>query len=549
MAFLKQSTAYNRMLLMVDSSDHISGKAGLTLTLTASKNGGAFGSITPTVTDRGSGWYNLALTTGNTDTLGDLAVHATSAGADPTDFTDQIVAVDLADAAGFGLSRIDVAISTRNSTTPPTVAAISTQVWSETTRALTDKAGFALSSAGVQAIWDALTSALTTVGSIGKRIADNVDAQISTRLSTAGYTAPDNAGITTLTGRLTAGRATNLDNLDTTVSSRSNHSAADVWAVTTRALTDKVGFALSVAGVAAIWDALVSGITTVGSIGKRIVDDLDTTISSRLSSGGYTAPDNAGITTLVSRLTAGRAGNLDNLDVLVSSRYDGASYVAPDNAGIATLVARLTAGRATLLDNLANLDALVSDLLTAAAYTAPDNANIGVLVGRLTATRAGLLDNLTRLDVAVSSVSGGGGGGGGDPLLNEVPGTYDPGTAGYALGRVGALGTGVTVVSGPVVSEGGLIKLVQGDSYYASEGRALTWTSASWPSLVGATVKLFIRTSLQYDCAVAGQVVSLELSDEVTRGLLGQYPYELIATLGNGHLQTLAQGTLLVERI
>lgn len=60
---------------------------------------------------------------------------------------------------------------------------------------------------------------------------------------------------------------------------------------------------------------------------------------------------------------------------------------------------------------------------------------------------------------------------------------------------------------------------------------------------------MFVRTNMEYPCSVAGQVVSLELSDEVTRGLLGQYPYELIATLGNGHFQTLAQGTLLVERV
>ncbi len=35
-----------------------------------------------------------------------------------------------------------------------------------------DKTGYSLSAAGVQAIWDALSSALTTVGSIGKRIVD-----------------------------------------------------------------------------------------------------------------------------------------------------------------------------------------------------------------------------------------------------------------------------------------------------------------------------------------------------------------------------------------
>jgi pimeloyl-ACP methyl ester carboxylesterase len=51
-----------------------------------------------------------------------------------------------------------------------------------------DKTGYALSSAGVQAIWDALTSALTTVGSIGKLIVDNLNATITSRMAT--YTQP-----------------------------------------------------------------------------------------------------------------------------------------------------------------------------------------------------------------------------------------------------------------------------------------------------------------------------------------------------------------------
>lgn len=48
-----------------------------------------------------------------------------------------------------------------------------------------DKTGYGLSSAAVQAIWDALTSALTTVGSIGKLLVDNVNATISSRLASA----------------------------------------------------------------------------------------------------------------------------------------------------------------------------------------------------------------------------------------------------------------------------------------------------------------------------------------------------------------------------
>lgn len=56
-----------------------------------------------------------------------------------------------------------------------------------------DKSGYALSSAGVQAIWDALTSALTTAGSIGRLLVDNINATISSRAAGSIFT-----GITSL---------------------------------------------------------------------------------------------------------------------------------------------------------------------------------------------------------------------------------------------------------------------------------------------------------------------------------------------------------------
>lgn len=94
MSLLKQSTARDKMVLMVDDTDHVTGKTGLTLTITASKNGGAFASISPTVTERSDGWYSLALTTSHTDTLGDLVLHVTGTDADPSDPSWQVV-VDL----------------------------------------------------------------------------------------------------------------------------------------------------------------------------------------------------------------------------------------------------------------------------------------------------------------------------------------------------------------------------------------------------------------------------------------------------------------------
>lgn len=114
---LKLSTARNRMVFMTDETDHITGLAGLTLTITSSKNGGAFGSISPTVTDRGSGWYSLALTTSHTDTLGDLALHITSTGADPLDALDEV----LTDLPGAEYSTI-IADSVPSVGTRPTIA-------------------------------------------------------------------------------------------------------------------------------------------------------------------------------------------------------------------------------------------------------------------------------------------------------------------------------------------------------------------------------------------------------------------------------------------
>jgi hypothetical protein len=88
---LKQSTARNKQVFMTDSADHVTGKTGLTLTITANKDGAAFASIAPAVTERGDGWYSVALTAAHTDTLGDLALHITAAGADPTDLVWQVV--------------------------------------------------------------------------------------------------------------------------------------------------------------------------------------------------------------------------------------------------------------------------------------------------------------------------------------------------------------------------------------------------------------------------------------------------------------------------
>jgi hypothetical protein len=99
MALYKQSVAYTRMILMIDSTDHFSPKTGLTVTVTLSKAGGSFAAAGGTVTEVANGFYKIVLTTTDTNTVGDLAFHCTATGADNTDFTDQIWVRDLADLA------------------------------------------------------------------------------------------------------------------------------------------------------------------------------------------------------------------------------------------------------------------------------------------------------------------------------------------------------------------------------------------------------------------------------------------------------------------
>lgn len=121
MALMKQSTAYTRTFLMVDSADHVTGKTGVTPAVKLSKAGGSAAAAGGTVTEVDSvnfpGLYKIVYTTTDTNTLGDLAAHCTAAGADPTDLTtDQVVAFDPTDAAALGLSRIDTNIASRMAT-------------------------------------------------------------------------------------------------------------------------------------------------------------------------------------------------------------------------------------------------------------------------------------------------------------------------------------------------------------------------------------------------------------------------------------------------
>lgn len=236
---------------MPDSTDRTSGKTGLTLTINACKTGASSHStITPTVTDLGNGWYDLALTTTHTNTLGEMTFWVTATGAESQPFKIKIVAEESGN----------------------------------------------LSAGAIQAIWDALTSALTTSGSIGKLLTDNVNATISSRstLTSANVWDALTSGLTTANsiGKLL------VDNVNATISSRSTLTAA------------------------AVWDYLTSAAVTVGSFGKLIKDNLNAAVTTRAAAGTYSIDDVYTTTVLGFTTEASTLSGINTTVGAISSNLD-----------------------------------------------------------------------------------------------------------------------------------------------------------------------------------------------------------------------------------
>jgi hypothetical protein len=217
-----------------------------------STNGAAFTNTgIGTLTHLGNGRYYADITQAAVATAGDwIETRYKSANtAESIGTSVHVWAIDPLDGVRLGLTALPNAAAGANGGLPTGDAS----------------ARVALQPASIQAIWDALTTALTTVGSIGKRLADNIDAAISSRSTYAGA---DPAGVTTLLTRLTSTRANLLDNVDAAISTRAT--ASDLAVVDAlidtlivrvpSALTittgkvdvnDKTGFSLSNGSIAA----------------------------------------------------------------------------------------------------------------------------------------------------------------------------------------------------------------------------------------------------------------------------------------------------------
>lgn len=289
MALLKQSTAYTRMFLMVDSTDHVTGKTGLTVAVTLSKAGGTFASAGGTITEVSSGFYKIALTTTDTNTLGELAYHCTATGADPTDFVDQVsarITDDLAYPATSGRSMVvdasglvdacTVKVGASGSGTAQTARDLGASVLisSGTGTGQLDVTSGVIKANLAQILGTALTE---TAGQIANGFKQffNIASPTSTMNTITTVTTATN--LTTNNDKtgyaLTQTFPTNFSAMAITAGGAvTAGTVSDKTGYTVSTVSDKTGYALSSAGVQAIWDALTSALTTASSIGKKLAD-------------------------------------------------------------------------------------------------------------------------------------------------------------------------------------------------------------------------------------------------------------------------------------
>jgi hypothetical protein len=168
------------------------------------------------------------------------------------------------------LGRIDASVSSRSSHT-------ASDVWQVGTRTLT---AFSFS-VTVGTIGSNVITAATLAADAGAEIASAVRSELATELA----------------------------RIDAATSTRSSHSAADVWAVATRTLTafsfsvtvgtnnDKTGYSLATAPLdasgtaAAVWGAVMASYTTAGTFGGRVVRSTNSNNSVAITGANHVAAD------------------------------------------------------------------------------------------------------------------------------------------------------------------------------------------------------------------------------------------------------------------
>ena len=272
-----------------------------------------------------------------------------------------------------------------------------------------------------------------------------------------------------------------------------------------------------------VWDEVQSGHASAGTFGAY----LNAAITSRMAS--YTQPTGFLAATFPTTVAS-------------TTNITAASGVRLSATGVDDIWDEVQSGHTTSGTFGKYLDAQVSTISGGGGASAADIADAvwdEVISGHLTAGSTG-----AKLNSAASA---------GDPWSTSLPGSYASGTAGYIVGTISSGGITVTA---PVIDSDQNFTIIRGDDYYSAESRNLSWTLGASPDLTGATISLYgqagifdysTTTGSVSGAGTATQIVSVNVPSSFTSTLLSESePYALKAVLSNGHIVTLAQGTITV---
>jgi len=107
-----KGTARKFKIYMADDSDPTAGKTGLTtFTVYLAKDGTAEATVSPTIAERGRGWYEVTPATSHRDTEGYNAWTFVASGAKDALWLEEVIPVDFRDAAGLGLAVLQNEVS------------------------------------------------------------------------------------------------------------------------------------------------------------------------------------------------------------------------------------------------------------------------------------------------------------------------------------------------------------------------------------------------------------------------------------------------------
>lgn len=368
----------------------------------------------------------------NTKTITANAITATAINADA--ITDAKVAADVTIASVTGaVGSVTGAVGSVTGNVGGNVVGSTASVTAGVTVTTNnDKTGYGLSAAAVTAIWDALTAALTTVGSIGKLLVDNINATISSRLASASYTAPlDAAGTRAAVGLASA----NLDTQLTAIDDLLDTEVAAIKSDTAAILIDTAEIGVAGAGLTAL--ATQSSVTTID-------DFLDTEIAAIKAKTDNLPTDPADASDVAAAITAATSPLATAVNLATVAGYLDTEIAAilADTNELQTDWAN--GGRLDLILDARASQTSVDDIPTnaelATALGTADDATLAAIAALSIPTAATVADAVWDEAIAGHVAAGSTGealsaaGAAGDPWTTALPGAYGAGTAGKLIG-------------------------------------------------------------------------------------------------------------------